>query len=139
MKSQAPSKLTVLIVDETQASGSELEQELNQCSEVRVVGVATRVLAGLELYFKHRPDAVLVSICLPDGSGFDVLDCIQRSDPECAVILMTRYPNPFVTQSGRLLGARGITARSAGAQPIRELLRGLKPTNRSESCDCCAR
>jgi DNA-binding NarL/FixJ family response regulator len=138
MNSPALSKLTVLIVDETQPSSSELEQELNRCEEFRVVGVANRVIAAMDLYFKHRPDVVLVSICLPDGSGFDVLDCVQRSDPACAVILMTRYPNPFVTHSGRLLGARGITARSLGVAPIRELLRDLKPANRPESCDCCA-
>ena len=117
--------VSVLIVDESLESGNSLSAELCQEPGLHVVGTATNAAAALELFVRLRPEVVVVSICLSDRSGFDVLERIRRIDPWCSVILTTRYLNPGVADAGRLLGATTVCAVSDGPGPIREFLRGL--------------
>ena len=117
--------LSVLIVDETLEGGSLLSAELQQEPGIRIVATTTSTASATELFLSFRPEIVLASICLPEGSGFGVLDRVKRVDPRCDVILMTRQLNPFVADTARLLGAVEVCAISHGSSQIRELLRRL--------------
>jgi two-component system nitrate/nitrite response regulator NarL len=120
-----PRRLRVLIVEESPILGRELAAFLAEVTEVSLVGIAEDAATALSLFFEHRPDVVLVSVCLPDRDGFDVLQSVKQGEPDCAVILMTRHPNPSVEVSGRLLGATAVFAKSSGYGVLRELLVSL--------------
>jgi len=125
MNGEAQSRLRVLVVDESQAMRRELRRILEPLAEVSVVGMAQNAEAALDLFFHYRPDVMVVSICLPDRNGFEVLDCVRQAEPNCAVIIMTKQPNPCIEQSGRLLGAAAVCPKSGGFVELREVVRWL--------------
>lgn len=76
-----------------------IDDDPGMCDAVSVVlqtagyGVetATSGRAGLEIFSRHRFDAVLVDLRLPDLSGLDLLRAIKAIAPTTEVILMTGY------------------------------------------------
>ena len=40
----------------------------------------------------YRPDAVLLDVVLPDGSGFDVLKTLTERGIDCKTVMMTAFP-----------------------------------------------
>lgn len=77
----------VLIVDDEKMIRWTLSQALKSWGYVPVE-VAT-VTEGLETYSNELPEAVLLDIDLPDGSGLDLLRDIKHEHPEAIVIMIT--------------------------------------------------
>jgi len=117
--------LNVLIVDDSAEWRSQLVAQLNQQPGLRVIGEAGTAAAALDHFFQYRPAVVVLPICLPDGSGFQVLDCIKRAEPRSSVILTCRLLNPFVVYSARLLGATEVCTIANGVKDISDALSRL--------------
>jgi DNA-binding NtrC family response regulator len=54
------------------------------------------------------PDVVLLDYRLPDSSGFQLLDDLQRLSPQTAVVMMTAQNDPALTSSALDHGARRV-------------------------------
>jgi CheY-like chemotaxis protein len=122
---QDPHKLRVLIADESPAMRRQLGNFVMDAPELSLVGMADSATNTLNLFFQFRPDVVLVSICLPDRNGFDVLQSLKLAEPNCAVILMTKHPNPSVEPTSYLLGAHAVFAKSNSLAGLQEVLLSL--------------
>ena len=118
-------KLRILIADESHAMRRQLADFVMNVPELSLVGMADNAAAALSLFFHFRPDVVLVSICMPDRNGFDLLQSIKQAEPTCSVILMTRYPNPSVESTGQLLGAVAVFPKSNPLPGLQELMLSL--------------
>ena len=59
------------------------------CPEVQVVGHAESVSTGIDLIIKSQPDLIFMDIQLIGGTGFDILDKLDRL--EAALIFTTAY------------------------------------------------
>ena len=77
---------TILIVDDHPVFRAEA-RALAERSGLTVVGDATDGRAAIEAVRGLRPDALLLDVGLPDMSGFDVLDEIERSGLAAMVVL----------------------------------------------------
>lgn len=80
--------LRVLVVDDARLARSELRTLLAAMPEVECIGEADDVPAACEAITRLQPDVVLLDIQLPSGSGFDVLEALERLP---AVIFVTAY------------------------------------------------
>jgi DNA-binding NarL/FixJ family response regulator len=100
---------------------------LNQEPGIYLAGEADTAASALELFFRFRPDVVLVEVCLPDRNGFEVVQCIKQVSPKCGIILLTTSPDPFVDQVGQMLGVTAVCSKSGDLGRIREILRELLP------------
>ena len=80
-------KQKVLIVDDEQLIRWTLAEALRSWNYVSVDAES----AGKALYAfdNDQPDAVLLDVNLPDGSGLEVLREMKRRQPEAVVIMMT--------------------------------------------------
>ena len=125
-----PLPLSVLLVDRSPPVRSHLRAVLNQEPSLCLAGEADTCAAALDLFIRYRPEAVLVEVCLPDGSGFDILQCIRQVAPDCAVILLCDAPDPCVDEVGRLLGATRVCDKAGGIKPIRDILCRLAEESR---------
>ena len=74
-------KLTTVIIDD-EKNNAELLHELlsNYCDDVSVVGIAYSVEEGVRLMRKTKPQVVFLDIQMGDGSGFDLLNQMDRND-----------------------------------------------------------
>jgi DNA-binding NarL/FixJ family response regulator len=81
----------VLIIDDHELARA-VVRELLERRGFAVVGEADSVKAGLEAFETTAPDAVLLDINLPDGSGLEVCRALTAADPDLAVLLMSADP-----------------------------------------------
>lgn len=83
-----PSLLRLVVVDDEQTSRSGLVRMLHELPEVAVVGEAGDVDEAVELIDRVAPDGLLLDIRLPTGTGFDILQRIDRHRP---FVFVTAY------------------------------------------------
>ena len=72
-----------------------------------------------------RPDAAIVDIRLPDGTGFDVLAQVKQKAPQIAVVLMTAFTDGEYAELSRKLGADFFFHKSTGLRDMFEAVREL--------------
>jgi nitrogen regulation protein NR(I) len=80
---------TLLVVDDERNVLYAVERGL-RADGLRIVTAQT-CKAGIDLVQSERPEAVLLDVRLPDGSGLDVLQELRRIDPKLPVIIMTTH------------------------------------------------
>jgi len=103
-------QVRVLIVDDSgpfrQAARRLLERRGYQ-----VVGEAASAAAGFDAVERLKPDALLVDVRLPDGSGLDLCALLTRDDDAPAVLLVSG--NGFLDRTrAKARGARDLVAKT---------------------------
>ena len=97
--------MKVLIVDDSEIIRKHLIQMLSDLKEIEIVGEAKDVSGAINSFRKHRPDAVILDIRLPGGSGINVLEKIKNDSSNPIVIMLTNYPYPQYRKKCEELGA----------------------------------
>jgi len=83
-------KIKAVIIDDEKNSREVLHNMLNKyCTDVAVVGDASGCDEGVELIRQLKPDLVFLDIQMPDGSGFNLLEEIEK--PDFDVIFVTAF------------------------------------------------
>ena len=82
-------KATVLIIDDE-------EMVRNSCTRIlkevgHVVRVAENGDKGLNVFKEFHPDLVLIDLKMPGKNGMEVLDELEREDPDAIKIVITGY------------------------------------------------
>ncbi len=80
---------TVIIDDESKAREAIREMIRIYCPGVELIGEAQDVLSGIQLVKSAQPDLVFLDIKMPDGTGFDLLNRIEKKD--FALIFLTAF------------------------------------------------
>jgi two-component system, LytTR family, response regulator len=80
--------LRILIVDDTRLARRELRTLLEGMDGVECIGEADDVPAARDAITRLQPDVVLLDIQMPSGTGFDVLEGLERA-PQ--VVFTTAY------------------------------------------------
>ena len=70
------------------------------------VTTADSVASGIALAVRVQPDVAVVDICLPDGSGMEVVSSIQRACPSTSVVVMTGFATTRSVVDAMRLGVR---------------------------------
>lgn len=84
--------MVTIIVDDDKLAGQDLADRLGTYAEVEVAGVATTGMEGLTMLGKFSPDVIFLDIELPDVSGLDFLDQVERlMHGQCRVVIYTAY------------------------------------------------
>jgi len=115
----------VLVVDDSLPMRAHLRAVLHQEPGLCLAAEADTGADAIDLFFRFRPDVVLLDVCLPDISGFEVMQCIKQAAPGCAVILLTEEADPCVDEVSHMLGAAEVCHKSSELNRIREILRLL--------------
>ncbi len=77
-----------------------------------VVGEADCAAGALELARRLSPDAVLLDVGLPDGTGFVVSEALTRDDPAPAVLLVSAADELSWYARVEQSGARGLVGKA---------------------------
>ena len=81
-------RVRVLIVDDSALFRRAARDLLELCG-YRVVGEAGSMALGLIAADQLKPDAVLLDVRLPDGSGLDLCELLTRAEDAPAVLLIS--------------------------------------------------
>jgi DNA-binding NarL/FixJ family response regulator len=97
---------TVLVVDDDPAF-RDLVTRLLRTWGYQVVGAAGSVAEALASAADLRPEAALVDIALPDGTGFDLAVSLAVLPGPVRVVLISSDSDPAFGPAARRAGARG--------------------------------
>jgi DNA-binding LytR/AlgR family response regulator len=85
-------ELRVLTVDDEPLALRRLQLALENIPDVVQVGSARGRAEALRMIDKHRPNVILLDVRMRDGSGFDIVEKLIRSEPP-AVIFVSAFDN----------------------------------------------
>ena len=108
---RARSSVRVLVVDDA-PSFRRVICELLSRRGYRVIGQAGSIAEAIELTERLEPDAVLLDVHLPDGSGFDAAARLTRAHPSLAVLLTSLDFESNFYALADVSGARGFVPKA---------------------------
>jgi two-component system, NarL family, response regulator DevR len=117
--------MNVYIVEDALKTRSRLTDLLAEEESFVVVGQAGSVREALIGINASRPEAVLLDISLPDGSGVEVLKFIRQHDLQTSVVVLTSNPYDALRSKCRSLGAAAVLDKLEGLDQVRRALLAL--------------
>lgn len=100
----------VLIVDDHAHSRAAVAEAVGAQGGI-VVGNGSRVEDAVRLVDKHRPDALLLAVGLPDGDGVDAARQVMSSTLPCPIVLLTSHADPVVAARAVEAGVLGFLVK----------------------------
>lgn len=117
--------MKVFIVDDSRVVVERLTGLLEEVPGARLVGQAGDVPTAVEGIHKMKPDAVILDLHMPGGSGLDVLRAIRMEHPGLFVLICTNFAYPEYREECLTAGANSFLDKSADFEKIPSILREL--------------
>ncbi len=72
----------------------------------------------LALFAVRQPDAIILDIVMPETHGIELLEILQRSQSQTAIIMITGYGQNYLDAAAKLVTDRGMNLAGAFKKPI---------------------
>ena len=118
-------KMKVFIVDDSKVVVERLASLLEDVPGALLVGQAGDVPEAVHGIQEMKPDALILDLHMPGGSGLDVLRAIRTDHPDLYVVICTNYPYPEFREECLSAGANLFLDKSAEFEKIPSILREL--------------
>ncbi|HLP17329.1 MAG TPA: response regulator transcription factor [Bacteroidota bacterium] len=115
--------MKLFIADDNIAFRERLASILSGIEGVEIVGAAVDVPGAITSIRKSTPDAVILDLHMPGGSGFDVLPVIKSVDPAPKVIILTVGPRNEYQSMSYAMGADYFFDK---ASDLKKMVRAIK-------------
>jgi two-component system, NarL family, response regulator DevR len=99
--------IRLLIVDDHQVTRVGLRTLLGAYPLFEIVGEAGSVAETMDALAQSAPDVILLDVRLPDGSGIEICQRVQRMDREVKVLVLTSYADDDLVFNAIAAGADG--------------------------------
>jgi len=113
--------MKVLIVDDHAVVRHGLKLAI-QSHGYEVVAEAGSINEAQAFMAQTNPDAIIVDINLPDGSGFDLVAWSRRVSPTTAIVVLTLNEGADYVRAAKSAGANAFIVKNA---PLTELIAAL--------------
>jgi len=117
--------MKVFIVDDSKIVCERLTEMLSELPEIEIIGQAHKAVEAINLIEKLKPDAVILDIRMPEGSGIDVLQKIKKNKTAPLVIMLTNYPYPQYRKKCMDAGVDFFFDKSNEFEKVVEVLKNL--------------
>ncbi len=117
--------MKVFIADDSGAVVERLADLLEEVPGAQLVGQASDVPEAIHNIQKIKPDAVILDLQMPGGTGLDVLRAIRADQPYIFVLICTNYACSKYREECLSAGANFFLDKSSEFEKIPALLREL--------------
>ncbi len=117
--------MKVFIADDSKIVVERLADLLRDVRGVEVAGQAGDALEAVRCIRQVNPDAVILDLQMPGGSGLDVLRAIRPDHPGLYVLICTNYAYPQFREECLSAGANYFLDKSTEFEKIPDILREL--------------
>jgi DNA-binding NarL/FixJ family response regulator len=121
----AKGKTTVFIVDDSPIVRERLASMLADLPSVEIVGQADIDFEAINCIRRLSPEAVILDISMPGGSGFNVLEVLKRDSSPPKVIMLTNFVYEQYRQRSHSLGADHFFDKSTEFNKVVDVLRAM--------------
>jgi AmiR/NasT family two-component response regulator len=109
-------KFRIVIADDDNLAGLLIQRHLKKNGH-DVVGIASNGLQAVEMVRTLTPDIILMDIEMPEMSGLEAANIIQRESP-LPVVLLTSHNNPEMVQQASAVGVGAYLLKPPSAEEI---------------------
>lgn len=99
------------------------------------VGEAGNGADGVALAVSERADVVLMDLIMPRMDGIAAIEALSRARPEAKAIVLTTLVDPHEVQHALRMGAHGYVSKTASAEELITVIRGVDAGRRLMSPD----
>lgn len=126
--------MRVLIADDSELLVERLTANLAKMSGIEVIGRAGNALEASNAIRELKPDAVVLDLCMPGGSGMDVLRRVKVDGSAPVIIVLTGYTQSQYRKRCLEGGASFFFDKSTEFGKVAEALQGLmgRPSTQGE-------
>lgn len=117
--------MRVFIADDSIPVVERLADLLEDVPGAQLVGRAGDVPEAVRCIQNVKPDALILDLQMPGGSGLDVLRAIRTEHPRLFVLICTNYAYPQFREKCLSAGANVFLDKSTEFEKIPDILRGL--------------
>ena len=128
-----PREITVFVADDSIVLRQRVLQMLFEIPGVKVLGCAEDGLHAINSIRQLKPDAVVLDIQMPRGTGLDVLRSVKQDQAGPTVIVFTNFPYAHYRKRALEYGADFFFDKSTEFENLRELFRHLTKAPDSEN------
>jgi DNA-binding NarL/FixJ family response regulator len=104
--------MKVLLVDDSKMVQSRLKAAFLQADDSIQIAQALNCKKALKEFSEVKPNAVVLDIALPDGSGIGLLRLFKKMNSAVKVVIFTNYPSIEFRDSCMRLGADNFLDKS---------------------------
>lgn len=115
--------MKVFIADDSEVVCERLTTILSDVPGVEIIGQAGCTAEAIDSIHQLHPDAVILDIRMPGGSGIEVLKGIKKDNSSLLVIMLTNYPYPQYRKTCMTLGADFFFDKSTQFEEVVAVLR----------------
>jgi two-component system NarL family response regulator len=127
-KSLAPTRSSVMLVDDHALMRTGVANIINQESDLYVVAEAGNGVEALDAWDRHHPDVTLLDLRMPVMEGVEVVRRLRDRDPRAKVIVLTTYDTDDEISRALKAGAKAYVLKDISADDlitcIRDVLAG---------------
>jgi two-component system nitrate/nitrite response regulator NarL len=84
----------------------------------RVLAIATRASEGVAAVSTHQPDACLLDVRFPDGSGLDAARAMRQRYPGTKIVMLSCLNDPAVVAEAKKAGVAGFVRKDQRTDSI---------------------
>ena len=117
--------MKVFIADDSEVVVERLAELLGDVPGAELVGQAGDAPEVLKGVRRMKPDALILDLQMPGGSGLDVLWAVRADYPHLQVLICTNYDYPQYREECMTAGANFFLDKSADFAKIPAILREL--------------
>lgn len=85
--------MRLLIIDDSDLISQKLKELLQDLENLDIIGIASNGYEGIEMYWRYKPEIVILDIRLPKVNGIEVLQNIRKVKSQAKIIVLTNYNN----------------------------------------------
>lgn len=117
--------MKVFIADDSSAVVERLADLVKEVPGAELAGQAADVPEAVNGVRRMEPDALILDLQMPGGSGLDVLRAIRADYPHLQVLICTNYAYPQYREECMIAGANFFLDKSADFAKIPAILHEL--------------
>lgn len=118
--------MKIFLVDDSKLVVQRLRDLLRDVPGVELAGVADDVAEATRSILEIQPEAVILDLQLPNGTGIDVLQAVKAVCPQIVVIICTNYPYSQYRRKCFEAGANYFLDKAADFENLPDILRSLR-------------
>ncbi|NQX27425.1 response regulator transcription factor [Microbacteriaceae bacterium VKM Ac-2854] len=115
--------IRVFLLDDHEIVRRGLAELLAAEDDIEIVGQAGTAAAGTPQILALRPDAAVLDVRLPDGSGIDVCRDVRSRDPLVRCLILTAYDDDKALYAAVIAGASGYVLKDIRGKGLLDAIR----------------
>ncbi len=97
-----------------------------QSADYRIVGYSLTGLGLIETLEKEKPEILILDLNLKDSDGLELIEQIRKKNKGLKIVVLTMYPDEFLIERSKKLGANAYLQKSVSNDELLEALRKIE-------------